>query len=134
MAAPSPLRSSTKVTGPALLPLGHHEGKPPIALLRPVIVVGSRSNARIHLISHTVSNAHALLVRSNGRTYIRDLASRTKVFLNDEQAREAELSDGDVLKIGSFVFKYIGGPGEVRLTRHIIEPLPAKLEIAGNDF
>src|SRR5262245_41599799 len=134
MAASSPVRSKSKVVGPALMPMGHHEGKPPIPLLRPVIVIGSRSNARIHLVSHTVSKAHALLVRSNGRTYIRDLASRSKVFINDEQAREAELSDGDVLKIGSFVFKYVAGPGEARMSRHTIEPLPAKLEISGNDF
>ena len=38
MAASAPLKSKT-VVGPALIPLGHHEGKPPIPLLRPVILV-----------------------------------------------------------------------------------------------
>src|ERR1700742_2424250 len=92
---------------PALVPLGSHGENPPIPLARPVWVVGSRSNARLHLLSSTVSKAHALIVRSNGIAYIRDLASRTKVYVNDSPTREADLANGDLLRIGRFNFKFI---------------------------
>jgi pSer/pThr/pTyr-binding forkhead associated (FHA) protein len=122
--------------GPALVPLGHHEGKPPIQLVRPVSVIGSRSNARIHLISSTISKAHALLVRSNGRTYVRDLASRTHVIVNNEQVREVDLNDGDLIQVGSFTFKYVAAPGEGKPRRKTPMPLamPAKLEVAGSNL
>ncbi len=136
MAASPSVRPATPTIGPALLPLGHHQGKPPIQLARPVSVIGSRSNARIHLMSSTVSKAHALLVRSNGRSYIRDLASRTKVYINGEQVREADLDDGDLIKIGSFTFQYLAAPGEGKPRRRT--PLPtaiaAKLDITGADY
>jgi pSer/pThr/pTyr-binding forkhead associated (FHA) protein len=131
MAASSKARR--KSSGPALLPVEHHQGKPPIALVRPIWVIGSRSNARLHLLSNTVSKAHALLVNSSGRFYIRDLASRSKVFINGEEIREADLTDGDVIKIGSFTFKYIAGPGE-RPTAPPVEPPPAKLQVTGAEY
>src|SRR5437763_2290135 len=78
---------------PALIPLGHHQGKPPIPLMRPVMLVGSRHNAHLHLLSRQISKAHALLVSSDGKVYIRDLASRTHVYVNGQEVREADLGD-----------------------------------------
>jgi pSer/pThr/pTyr-binding forkhead associated (FHA) protein len=89
--------------------MGHHAGKPAIPLHRPVTVIGSRSTARIHLMSSTVSKAHALVVHSAGRTYIRDLASRSRVYVNGDQVRDIELSEGDLIKIGSFTFQFKEG-------------------------
>ncbi|WP_428936789.1 FHA domain-containing protein [Fontivita pretiosa] len=135
MAATSPTKPRRSVVGPALIPMGHHAGKPPIPLVRPVSVVGSRSSARIHLISSSVSKAHALLVRSDARTYIRDLASRTGVIVNGQQVREAILSDGDEIQIGKFTFKYAAGPGEDRPLRAPAPPAPpARLDVAGAQF
>lgn len=137
MAVSPSARADTPVSGPALIPLGTHQGKPPIPLNRPVWVIGSRSSARLRLISPTVSKAHALLVRSNGRCYIRDLASRTRLFINGEQVREADLSDGDLIGIGSFSFQYVAGPGEDRLSlapSQGPQPIPAKLEVSGSDY
>jgi pSer/pThr/pTyr-binding forkhead associated (FHA) protein len=119
--------------GPALLPLGHHTGKPPIPLHRPVTLIGSRSNARIHLTSSTVSKAHALVVKDGPVTYIRDLCRRAHVYVNGEQIREQNLEDGDLIKIGSFTCKFtagraLGDPDEHRAVA------PAKLEVAGADF
>ncbi|HVT90293.1 MAG TPA: FHA domain-containing protein, partial [Tepidisphaeraceae bacterium] len=110
MAASTPVKLASNI-GPALLPLGHHQGKPPIRITRPVYVVGSRANARLHLVSNSVSKAHALIVRSNSRTYIRDLASRNKVYINGDEVREAELVENDLIKIGTFTFQYIAGLG-----------------------
>jgi pSer/pThr/pTyr-binding forkhead associated (FHA) protein len=96
--------------GPALIVLGRHSATPPIALTRPAIVIGSRSNARIHLVSSKISRAHALLIQDSGVTYIRDLASRTGVQINDEPVREALLHDGDIIGVGSFRFRFVAGP------------------------
>src|SRR3954468_13320913 len=91
--------------GPALIPLGHHEGKPAIALHRPVMVIGARKDAHIHLISKQVSQTHAMLVIAGSHVYIRDMASRMHVYVNDQQVREAELSDGDTIQVGDFKFR-----------------------------
>src|SRR5438270_11590834 len=112
-------RSSAKVTPssgsngqpgptawPALIPLGHHQGKPPIPLMRPVTLVGSRQNAHLHLLSRQISKAHALILSHEGKVYIRDLASRTHVYVNGQETREADLNDGDIIKIGSFTFRF----------------------------
>ncbi|HMB96594.1 MAG TPA: FHA domain-containing protein, partial [Tepidisphaeraceae bacterium] len=130
--AASPLANSRN-PGPGLQPTGAHQNKPLIQLLRPVWVIGSRSNARLHLVSHTVSKAHALLVRSNGRFYIRDLASRAGTLINGEGIHEADLTDGDQIQIGSFSFQFIAGEDEGR-PRRIVETELAKLEVTGSDY
>src|SRR5688572_24508449 len=109
MAGQSPASVAASKKGPALIPLGHHTGKPPIPLHRPVTVIGSRSNARIHLTSSTVSKAHALVVKDGPHVYIRDLASRTHVYVNGEKIRDQNLENGDLIKIGSFTFKFTEG-------------------------
>src|ERR1700679_4329937 len=98
--------SSAKYTGPTLVPTGQYAGQPGIALRRPVYVVGSRSDARIHLQSRTVSRAHAILVQTRHETYIRDLASRGGIFVNGKQVRESILKNGDLIGIGKFTFQY----------------------------
>jgi pSer/pThr/pTyr-binding forkhead associated (FHA) protein len=134
MAARPLHKPPTPASGPALLPVEQYLGKPAIALKRPVYVIGSRANARIHLISSSVSKAHALLVRSNGRFYLRDLGSRTKVFINGVERREADLKSGDLIKIGSFTFRYIAGPGEEHPSPPVDFPIPAKLDVVGADY
>src|SRR5204862_437038 len=76
---------------PMLIPLGAHAKNPPIKLTRPVYVIGAKSSCRIQLVSSTVSQAHALLVQTRHGCYIRDLASRTQVFVNGKQVKEAAL-------------------------------------------
>lgn len=124
--------ANSRYDGPALLPLAHHSGKPAIPLHRPVTVVGSRSTARIHLMSSTVSKAHALIVHSNGRTYIRDLASRTHIYVNGKQIRDVELAEGDLIKLGSFTFKFV--QGRKRATAPPQAAPPAELAVTGADF
>src|SRR5438105_9362346 len=118
---------------PALIPLGHHAGKPPIPLMRPVTLVGSRQNAHLHLQSRQISKAHALIISSDGKVYIRDLASRTHVYVNGQEVRETDLVDGDMLKIGSFVFKFQAAAGMKQKPRTDDTP-PAQLEVEGADF
>src|SRR4051812_25539955 len=91
---------------PALIPQGHLKGRPPIPLKRVLTVLGAIKTAHIHLHSKEklVSQVHAVIVSSEHRLYVRDIASRTRVFVNGKAVREANLNDGDMLKIGEFVF------------------------------
>lgn len=119
---------------PALTPVGPHEGKPPVLLSRPVTLVGSRQNARLHLISRSVSKAHALVVVSNDRVYIRDLASRAGVIINGASVREVDLQDGDHIQIGSFQFRFTPGAYMKSSWKEGARPEPAVLEVAGEEL
>src|SRR5215212_1590188 len=107
------IHSPTKTTStpwPALLPQGALAGKPPIPLARPATLVGSRQTAHLRLHSSTVSKAHALILSDGGKVHVRDLNSRTKVFVNGKQIKQADLREGDQIKIGRFVFRFTAGP------------------------
>ena len=100
MAVSSSVKSNSASSGPALIPMGEYAHYGAIALKRPVMLIGSRSNAHIHLTSRSVSKAHALLVQTRSGTYIRDLVSREHLYVNGDQVREVVLNDGDLVKIG----------------------------------
>jgi len=104
--APVTANTAGTTSGPALFPMGSHEGRPFIRLKRPVYMIGSRSNAPIHLKSSTVSKAHALLIQTRHATYLRDLESREKTFVNGQPIKETQLRDGDMIAIGRFTFRY----------------------------
>src|SRR5688572_2174606 len=90
---PTPRKHPPSPNGaPTLTPLGHYAGRPDIALSRQVTVVGSKPGSRLHLASSTVSQSHAFIVNSTGGAYVRDLASRTHVFVNGKDRREADLN------------------------------------------
>ena len=132
MAVQSPKKSSA-LPWPAFIPLGHHAEKPPISLGKMVILVGSRHNAHLHLLSRHVSKAHALILSFGGRVYIRDLASREQVYVNGVPEREAWLKDGDLIKIGTFTFKFKEGPAPGAGVEDDAPPHAADLEISGGD-
>src|SRR5689334_1726845 len=100
----------TATPWPALLPMGALAGKPPIPIARPATLVGSRQTANLRLHSSQVSKAHALILSSDSKVYIRDLNSRTKLFVNGNTVRDAELREGDQIKIGRFTFRFTAGP------------------------
>jgi len=77
----------------------------PIALNRPVCVVGDRSRVHLVLASPLVSRSHALLVDDSDGLYVRDLASSNGVLVNDQKVGEAFLYGGDQLQVGPFVFR-----------------------------
>jgi pSer/pThr/pTyr-binding forkhead associated (FHA) protein len=116
---------------PLLIPLGEYAKNPPIKLSRPVFVIGSKPNCRIHLKSTTVSSTHAMIVQTRHLTYIRDLCSRTHVYVNGLEVKEAVLQDGDQIAIGRFTFRYQGPKNQ-----HGVEPPvgPAALEVSGAEL
>lgn len=101
-----PLRATSihGVSIPCLLPLTAGGTRPPIILADSSIVIGSGDSAQIRLKSLSVSKAHALLLVADAKAYVRDLASRTELFVNDVAVREAWLNHGDVVRVGRFGF------------------------------
>ena len=110
-----------------LIPQGAYSDVAPIPLKRPLTVIGSRRDVvKLHLDSTTVSKAHCAIVANDWGCYIHDLGSRTHTWVNGEDVKEKDLADGDLIKIGRFVFKYIAAkkPGPRR------EPIEGELLVS----
>src|SRR6476469_8917056 len=110
---PQSLASDSMTSGklpPTLTPTGHFAGKPTLPISRSVTLIGSRKQARLQLISSSVSQNHALIVNADSGPYIRDLASREHVFVNGIEVTEGALADGDEIQIGRFTFRFNESP------------------------
>jgi pSer/pThr/pTyr-binding forkhead associated (FHA) protein len=94
---------------PALVPAGRFDAQPPFYLDRPVTLIGSRHRAHVRLESDEVSRSHAIVVNTQGRVFIRDLGSRTRVYVNGRETWETQLADGDYVTIGHFSFRFSAG-------------------------
>src|SRR6476660_1153815 len=94
-AHPAATSKASPPTMPVLIPQGAHAGKPGMPLHRPFILIGSRNRAHVHLVSHTVSRAHAAIISTAHGSYVRDLGSRTHTFVNGRPVKEAPLRHAD---------------------------------------
>jgi two-component system, cell cycle response regulator len=57
-----------------------------------------------------VSRRHAQVVNRGGKFFVNDLGSTNGTYLNDEEIREEQpLRSGDLVKIGSAIFKFLSG-------------------------
>ena len=85
------------------------EGPDGISLLPlsdPMIYVGRSFTAGLRFDDHTVSRRHAIFVRRAGRTKVLDDRSLNGTFVNARRVEEAELTDGDIVALGSVVLVY----------------------------
>src|SRR5438874_9133529 len=110
-ASAAPHRSSA-VAEPRLIPMRSLTGQPPISITHPVSLIGSRRSAHVRIQSRSISRCHALLICTNGQALISDLDSRKKVIVNGRPRQEAELEDGDIIKLGRFTFKFKAAASE----------------------
>ena len=79
-----------------------------------VAVVVGRSGTCDYVVDKTVvSREHVALWTEGDRVLVRDLRSRNGTFVNDARIETAELSDGDVLRLGaSVMFRVVIGNRE----------------------
>ncbi len=77
------------------------------------LIIGRSSDADIQIDRDSVSRRHARLSRNDAGWQVADLQSTNGTYVNDEQARERQLADGDSLKIGNAIFRYFSGPSIV---------------------
>ncbi len=87
-------------------------------LIKPSTVVGRSSKADIQIDQESISRNHAKLVNRDGRVTIEDLGSTNGSFVNDEQVSgEFAMRNGDLVKIGRTIFKFIAG-GNIEAAYH----------------
>jgi pSer/pThr/pTyr-binding forkhead associated (FHA) protein len=64
------------------------------------LLIGQRAGCDLRFVSNTISSAHAVAYRREGRLYLKDLNSKTGTFVNGRRVRESELRGGDEIRIG----------------------------------
>lgn len=109
-----------------------------------VFRIGRRPSCDLQFDEPKVSNIHALLFACNGQWIVRDLASRTGVWLGGQPVRQAEIDDGSRLKIGSAVITFRhrhldfeaddGADDDVAAPLTLGEALPAITAEPADDF
>jgi transcriptional regulator with AAA-type ATPase domain len=81
------------------------ENEPRVSWLtgRDDLLVGRDSQCDVELPSTRISRRHARLRRTGSSWFVQDLDSRNGVSLNGEPVQQAALSEGDVLRLGSWI-------------------------------
>lgn len=84
--------------------IGHKIELDPI---RPQTVIGRDLDADIVTDDDSVSRRHCRLVPGNAGWILEDLSSTNGTWVGGEQITHARLRDGDLIKVGSTIFKYL---------------------------
>jgi predicted component of type VI protein secretion system len=87
-------------------------GRFAVELTRGGLVFGRHSSADVRLPLPDVSRRHCRFVCEAGRWLVVDLDSLNGIFVNDALVQRAELREGDVVRIGGFVFDVTFGSGD----------------------
>ncbi|MCY1013653.1 FHA domain-containing protein [Nannocystis pusilla] len=74
------------------------------------VTVGRGLDNTIVLGGDSVSRCHARLERRDDGWWVLDNGSTNGTYVHDTQVQEARLAAGDLLKIGSTVFKFVAAP------------------------
>jgi hypothetical protein len=118
-----------ELAGTAIEPMNGPEKGRPLEVRGERITLGRSESADIVVKSEGVSRLHAVIAKSEGAWFIQDNNSKNGVLLNGKPVREAWLSDGDVIQIGSSVFRWrdpqapAGGVENVAFDGPVAEPM-----------
>ncbi len=81
------------------------------------VVIGRGSDCTIHIDDHSVSRKHAR-VEPHGKGYAAiDLGSTNGTFVNDQPVETRYLEDGDYLRVGNGIYRFLAG-GNVEAEYH----------------
>lgn len=97
------------------------EGQRHLALSKPVVTIGRRTDNDVVVESSFVSRQHAQLRFRYGRFVLHDLGSRAGVWVNGERVREWALRPGDVIRLADRV-ALIYGEGGVEKKGRVSRP------------
>jgi diguanylate cyclase (GGDEF)-like protein len=78
-------------------------------LQRGALLIGRGSDCDIVVDLDSVSRRHAKIERRGATVIIQDLNSTNGTYVNEEQITEHGLADGDQVKIGNAIFKFLSG-------------------------
>src|SRR5713226_1996717 len=81
------------------------------------IVIGRGSDCDIRINDHSVSRRHARIQPGADGYYAVDLQSTNGTFVNDEPASICKLKDGDYLRVGNCIYRFLAG-GNVEAEYH----------------
>ena len=74
------------------------------------LTIGRSAEADVRIDDRYASGVHARIFTRDGRSYVEDMNSTNGTLLNDATlSGEAELIDGDVVRIGDTEFRYEAG-------------------------
>jgi diguanylate cyclase (GGDEF)-like protein len=81
------------------------------------VIIGRGTDCAIHIDDHSVSRKHAgIEPRGTGYTAI-DLGSTNGTYVNDQPIDQRQLEDGDYLRVGNCIYRYLAG-GNVEAEYH----------------
>ena len=81
------------------------------------IVLGRGTDCQIRINDHSVSRRHARIQPGTGGHYAVDLQSTNGTFVNDAPVSIQPLKDGDYLRVGNCIYRYLAG-GNVEAEYH----------------
>lgn len=81
------------------------------------LIVGRGEDCDIRINDHSVSRRHARIEPSTEGFYVADLQSTNGTFVNDVQGAMTTLKDGDYLRIGNCIYRFLAG-GNVESEYH----------------
>src|SRR4051812_15140016 len=81
------------------------------------VVIGRGADCDILIDRDSVSRRHARVARVGATWQVQDLGSTNGSYVNDNQISQVVLRDGDLLKIGNAIFKFLIG-GNVESAYH----------------
>jgi diguanylate cyclase (GGDEF)-like protein len=73
------------------------------------VIIGRSGKSDIQVDQESVSRSHAKIINNGKCLSLKDLGSTNGTYVNDEQVHERELKDGDLIKIGRTIFKFLTG-------------------------
>ena len=76
---------------------------------KPALVIGRSSKADVQIDQESVSRNHCKIMNTGAAILVRDLGSTNGTYINDELVDEYVLRDGDLIKIGRCIFKFLTG-------------------------
>jgi two-component system, cell cycle response regulator len=80
------------------------------ALQEHEFTIGREEGNHIVVDLDNVSRRHAMIIRRQGRMFVKDLGSTNGTYLNDaEVTQETPLRSGDLIKVGGSIFKFLTG-------------------------
>jgi len=82
------------------------------------ITIGRDSSCDFQISERNVSRAHCRITRHSEAYWLEDLDSTNRTMLNGVSVEQAPLADGDQMRIGSTVLKFIG-PGNIEADYHL---------------
>jgi two-component system, cell cycle response regulator len=106
------VRVGVRPAGEAMVVVLHPGGASPgrrHMLTRAEHTVGRRTDIDFQIDVDSVSRKHARLLRTGDDWWVEDLGSTNGTFVNDEPVERRKLGDGDIVRFGEAVVKFLSG-------------------------